>query len=417
MHANQLSHVTLALAVLAGSAAAQSGGPYDLNGDPLEFGGDLLNPPVQSAATPGTVWNSWALMGASSINGIAPYKGDILVKANGIDGIVRVRESDGMILGNFPTSTPADLWLGYDESRDLIITADPFNDVLRGYTPGNAVPVFEVPTPTNGPTGLAWDSLRDEYVYADFETDQIVVIDAATLTLARTLDTPSLTRMAGTAYDCTDDAYIVGDRDQREHFLVDPITGAIGLSFPSAGQGTSVPRGLAQSSDGGIWSGDFQFPDVILHEAGHGPVIGCGVGDSFCGPAAANSTGSSASIAAVGSTAVVDNDLVLQGFGLPLQSFGYFLGSQTQDFVANAGGSAGNLCLGGAIGRAVGGSTVNSGNGGFVTVTADLTAIPQPTGPVMVMVGETWNFQCWFRDSIGGTASSNFTDGVSVTFQ
>ncbi|MCP3916270.1 MAG: hypothetical protein GY711_12005 [bacterium] len=29
--------------------------------------------------------------------------------------------------------------------------------------------------------------------------------------------------------------------------------------------------------------------------------------------------------------------------------------------------------------------------------------------------GETWNFQCWYRDNNPGP-TSNFTDAVSVTF-
>ncbi|MCP3918229.1 MAG: hypothetical protein GY711_21985 [bacterium] len=40
----------------------------------------------------------------------------------------------------------------------------------------------------------------------------------------------------------------------------------------------------------------------------------------------------------------------------------------------------------------------------------DLTVLP-PTPPVAVTTGDTWNFQCWFRD----LGSSNFTDAVSVS--
>ena len=38
-------------------------------------------------------------------------------------------------------------------------------------------------------------------------------------------------------------------------------------------------------------------------------------------------------------------------------------------------------------------------------------------GAVAVVAGETWNFQGWHRDAVGGSATSNFTQGVSVTFQ
>ena len=43
----------------------------------------------------------------------------------------------------------------------------------------------------------------------------------------------------------------------------------------------------------------------------------------------------------------------------------------------------------------------------------DLTAIP---GHGAVVVGETWNFQAWFRDNNPGQ-TSNSTDGYSILFQ
>jgi hypothetical protein len=47
----------------------------------------------------------------------------------------------------------------------------------------------------------------------------------------------------------------------------------------------------------------------------------------------------------------------------------------------------------------------------------DLTQHPTPTGFVSVVAGESWSFQAWYRDSIGGVATSNFTDGLEVDFQ
>jgi hypothetical protein len=51
----------------------------------------------------------------------------------------------------------------------------------------------------------------------------------------------------------------------------------------------------------------------------------------------------------------------------------------------------------------------------------DLTQTPTPTGFVVVAAGETWHFQTWHfqtwhRDAVGGVATSNFTDAVSITF-
>jgi len=95
---------------------------------------------------------------------------------------------------------------------------------------------------------------------------------------------------------------------------------------------------------------------------------------------------------------------------------GYFLTSQTQGFVANAGGSQGNLCLGGSIGRYIN-SVLSSGPAGTYSLQLDLTAVPQPTGFVGVTAGETWNFQSWYRDQLLGFPSSNFTEAIEILFQ
>ena len=103
---------------------------------------------------------------------------------------------------------------------------------------------------------------------------------------------------------------------------------------------------------------------------------------------------------------------------MPNASFGFFITSQSQGFAANPGGSAGNLCLSGSIGRGVGGGPANTGLSGMLSISVDWTNIPQPNGAVAAMVGDTWNFQCWMRDSDGmGMATSNFSDGYSVTVQ
>ena len=137
----------------------------------------------------------------------------------------------------------------------------------------------------------------------------------------------------------------------------------------------------------------------------------------YCSPAAPNSLGLAARLEAVGSNAVQDNDLTLIARRLPLNRQGYFLTSQTTGFVPNAGGSEGNLCVVGSIGRFVGpGQMGNSGSGGAFVLTIDLTQHPLPTGLVTVAPGSTWSFQCWYRDSVASAATSNFTDALSVTF-
>ncbi len=168
---------------------------------------------------------------------------------------------------------------------------------------------------------------------------------------------------------------------------------------------------------GGIGRVEIQSPDFpwspVVDDHGYGG--GVGLGTNYCGPAAPNSTGSPATITASGSNSAAANDLTLTAGSLPANSFGYFLNSQTQDHVVNAGGSQGTLCLGGTVGRH-NVSVLNSGAVGTYALALNLTALPQPTATVAVMAGETWNFQSWYRDANPGV-TSNFTDAVSVTFQ
>ncbi|MEM1448831.1 MAG: VCBS repeat-containing protein [Planctomycetota bacterium] len=142
------------------------------------------------------------------------------------------------------------------------------------------------------------------------------------------------------------------------------------------------------------------------------------IGTPYCAPAVPNSAGVPAVAQIVGSAAVADNRAVLRATSLPRQAFGYFLTSRSQGFQPNVPNSVGVLCVGGSIGRFVGaGQVQNSGNDGMFTLPIDVTALPTPTGPVAALVGETWNFQAWSRDVVQGAATSNFTSGVSVTWQ
>ena len=118
-------------------------------------------------------------------------------------------------------------------------------------------------------------------------------------------------------------------------------------------------------------------------------------------------------ISACGSDLADGDYFMLHATDLPLNQFGYFLASETQGFIANPGGSQGNLCLGGNIGH-LNQQIRNSGAAGSFTIQVDLTNIPT-NPPQSVMAGQTWNFQAWFRDNNPGP-TSNFTDGVSITF-
>ena len=131
----------------------------------------------------------------------------------------------------------------------------------------------------------------------------------------------------------------------------------------------------------------------------------------YCDPAAPNSTGGPATVCAAGSSEVADDDLSLRAAGMPPHKPGYFLVSATQGFVANPGGSAGNLCLGGRIAR-FRKLVQSSGAAGTFAIEVDLAGLPY-NPPVPVVPGDAWSFQAWFRDA-GGT--SNFTHGLEIEF-
>ncbi|MEM6569520.1 MAG: hypothetical protein AAF957_13990 [Planctomycetota bacterium] len=150
-----------------------------------------------------------------------------------------------------------------------------------------------------------------------------------------------------------------------------------------------------------------------------GSSSGCstgGVGTNYC-MANPNSSGSTSSMSGIGTDLASANNLTLQADNVPTNAFGFFLTSQTQGFAMNPGGSQGNICLAGSIGRYVGpGQIQQAGANGLIDLRLDLTMIPQPNGFVAAMAGQTWNFQAWYRDSVMGSATSNFSDGLEVTF-
>lgn len=174
--------------------------------------------------------------------------------------------------------------------------------------------------------------------------------------------------------------------------------------------------------DGLVWLAG-QFHVVEVRTQGN-PGIGfqnCGIGggfglrfetvlgSSYCTPAFSNSTGLPGQVSATGSYFALDNDMTLSATQLPAGQFGYFLAGQTQGS-ATPPGSQGLLCLSGNIGRF--NAQIIQGPAGSIQV--DLTSIP--VNPVTaVQPGETWNFQCWYRDNNPGP-TSNFTDAVSVVF-
>lgn len=191
-------------------------------------------------------------------------------------------------------------------------------------------------------------------------------------------------------------------------------TFAAGSPFPAGTRPGDLELGDLDgngSPDLAVANRDSNDVTVYLNDAAGGGSIGT----NYCGPANPNSSGMPAVIGATGSLVVADNDVTLTASQLPANQFGYFLTSLDAGFVANPGGSQGNLCLSGDIGRYVA-QVANSGAGGEIVLTLDLTQVPTPTGTTSVLAGETRRWQCWFRDDNPGS-TSNFTDGIALTFQ
>ncbi len=135
------------------------------------------------------------------------------------------------------------------------------------------------------------------------------------------------------------------------------------------------------------------------------------LGDTYCSPAVPNSTGVPADLFASGSAKVADDSLRLTAQHLPKDRFGLFLVGSAPGFLTNPGGSQGNLCLGGALGRFAS-QPLHSGASGTASLMVDLTTL-SGLGPVLP--GQTWCFQVWYQDDNPGP-TSNLSGAVSIDF-
>ncbi|MGK0219772.1 MAG: hypothetical protein ACI9HE_003277 [Planctomycetota bacterium] len=148
------------------------------------------------------------------------------------------------------------------------------------------------------------------------------------------------------------------------------------------------------------------------------PGNGGGLGVNYCGPGAPNSTGMPGIMGLSGSVIAADANLTAHASQMPNGEFAYFIASRTQGFVANPGGSQGNLCVLGSIARFNRAGEVGAVAGGQFSLQLPMGDFPEPpSGSVAVLAGDTWNFQCWHRDLLNGVPTSNFTDATELTFQ
>jgi hypothetical protein len=156
-------------------------------------------------------------------------------------------------------------------------------------------------------------------------------------------------------------------------------------------------------------------PDLTPADMGALPFTWQPIGASYCSTNP-NSSGQTAQIAALGSASVGDDFLRVQAIHTAVDQVGLFIMSQNQGFVPFFNGSQGNLCVSAPIFRLTNtpGSVSSSGAQGLLNLRVGLTTLP---AGLAILPGQTWHFQSWFRDSVGGQSTSNTSDAVSVTFQ
>ncbi len=138
------------------------------------------------------------------------------------------------------------------------------------------------------------------------------------------------------------------------------------------------------------------------------------IGSLDCDPASVNSRGFSGILYATGSLLAADNALTLHADRMPANELGFFLNG-TASGLYNPPQSDGTICLiGAAIGRYNGaGQVLSSGPDGRFELTLDLNNTPTPFTPTVILAGETWRFQAWYRDG----NSNNFTNAIELSFQ
>jgi subtilisin family serine protease len=238
------------------------------------------------------------------------------------------------------------------------------------------------------------------------------------------------TRLTSRAFDCTlaADPYISFARwflsDGSDVMSVD-ISGNDGVNWVPLETITSLPSWEVRS----YRVADFVTPSAQVRlrfsvtDASPGNVVEAGIdflrvfeldcddlpiGTSYC-VAAPNSTGAGATIRAIGSVVVAQNDVSLAVEGLPANKAGLFFFGPTQ--VQQPFGN-GFRCVSGGTLRL--GPTQFANAQGVAVRGVDLAA---PPALGVIAPGATSNFQFWYRDPDASGASFNLSNAVSVTWQ
>ncbi len=220
--------------------------------------------------------------------------------------------------------------------------------------------------------------------------------------------------------------YSVGAADVNMDGEIDVYAGAFtngasdvswfeGLGFGFFGVEQVLSSNLSGSSTVRFYDADEDSDIDVVTDRGWTPSVS-DLGTVYC-TSNPNSAGDVGTIRVTGSTKRSLNAITLNASLMPPSTFGIFVTSRNAGMVVGPGGSQGVLCLGSSIGRYQGPTEIlfTGVQRGF-KLGIDLDAIRTPTGSTSVLVGETWRFQAWHRDTAMGMATSNFTEASAVTF-
>ena len=132
--------------------------------------------------------------------------------------------------------------------------------------------------------------------------------------------------------------------------------------------------------------------------------------EAYC-IAAANSTGQPAAMGGSGTTSLNSNDLTLSVSSAPPFQFGLFFYGADETFTLFGDGA---LCVSGPLARVL--PVIATDGTGSADFPLDLNANPFTAAPNIIAPFETWRFQFWYRDPLGGPSGFNLSDGLAVTF-
>jgi hypothetical protein len=140
-----------------------------------------------------------------------------------------------------------------------------------------------------------------------------------------------------------------------------------------------------------------------------------GIGEVVC-VGEENSTGFSGHLAATGSSIVANGSLALEVTCCPPFGFGLVVTTSSNgNPIQSVAVGEGTLCIANSqLGRF---PAVMLDGAGAATQPVDLAAIPTNLAPAAALPGDTYYFQFWHRDAVGGVATSNLTSAIAVLFE